>query len=817
MKKIIGLLILILSINNLYSQSGFLSYYELKDFMQTSPGAFKYGLYGYFNPATTTYLNEPDLLFTLSEGNKDMGTLKSWGIFMASPKSDILSMNLPSSGYGIISENDGNKSVYNFRYSFGLGNRIFNFGFGFGYSFGDVDYFNRSGILFLGGLIRPFRELSIGLQRTFAFEKSGGESVVELAIRPVGTYPFAVFADVAMFDKQSIKKANWSAGLSWEFLDGLRLNGRYFKDKSMALGIDMSLGNIGFSSQSQFDKEQKYGYNSYSIRLGASDRTFADNIGFGNTFVQMDLKGAINYNKFLWFDNSNKLLDILQKIDEAKKSSSINGLVINVSGMNANMEIAWEVREKLKEFKTYGKKVIIFTDRIGLTGYHFASIADKIVMDPQGAITLEGFALGRSYYKKMLDDAGIGFEELRYFKYKSAYENFGRDNMSDGDREQRQKLIDDWYEFSRKEICESRNLSPEKFDELVDGSMIYIASEAYKLGLVDTLARWNDVKEIMDNLEPKSNLISSSVLWKSTAPTDDRWGEPTKAIAVVYALGACAMDNGINARELSKYLKKVAESGEIGAIILRVDSPGGDGMASDVVSEVLRKFKGKKPIIVSQGAVAASGGYWLSMDADTILAAPMTITGSIGVIGAWFYDKGLADSLGIKTEIVKRGKYADLGYPFLLPLISIGLPARNLNEDEKGQMEKMIIAHYKDFVTKVSTGRGMEYDKVHDIAQGRVWTGLEGNKIGLVDKLGGLDEALKIAKKLAGYDLDDEVMIVEYPKPELFDLSSILPGLLGVNINKTTEQFKMLKFRIDNNGIPMPIMPIEYFEFVQDK
>jgi len=816
MKKIYGIIILLMSASNLFSQE-FLSYYELKDFMQASPGAFKYGLYGYFNPATTTYLNEPDMLFSWSEGSKDLGVNKKWGIFMASPKSDILAMQLPSSGYGLISENDGDKSVYNFRYSFGMGNRILNLGFGFGYSFGDVKYFNRSGILFLGGLIRPMREISIGLQRTFAFEKSGGESVVELAVRPIGTYPLAIFADAAMFDKQNPKQANWSAGVSWEILDGFRLNGRYFKDKSMALSVDISLGNIGFSSTSQFDKEQKYGYNSYSIRLGATDRTFADNISIGNTYVEMDLKGAINYNKFIWFDNSNKLLDILQKIDEAKKSSSIKGLVLNISGMNANWEIAWEVREKLKEFKTYGKKVIMFTDRLGLVGYHFASIADKIIMDPQGSMSLEGFAMGRSYYKKLLDDAGIGFEELRYFKYKSAYENFGRESMSDGDREQRQKLIDDWYEFSRKEICESRNITQEKFDELVNGSLLYIATEALEKGLVDTLARWNDIKDVMKNIEPKSNLLPSAVLWKSTAPTDDKWGQPAKAIAVIYALGACAMDDGIKARELSAYLKRIAESKDIGAIILRVDSPGGDGMASDVVAEVVRKFKGKKPIIVSQGAVAASGGYWLSMDADTILASPVSITGSIGVIGAWFYNKGLADSLGIKTEIIKRGKYADLGYPFMMPLIPIGLPNRNLNDDEKAQMEKMIKAFYKEFVTKVSNGRGMEYDKIHDIAQGRVWTGLEGKKIGLIDELGGLDDAMRIAKELAGYDADDEVTVIEYPKPELFDFNSLLPGLLGIDYRKTSEQFKMLKYRIDNNGIPMPILPIDYFDYVQDK
>ncbi|MFC2131788.1 S49 family peptidase, partial [Bacteroidota bacterium] len=332
--------------------------------------------------------------------------------------------------FGLVTTTVGDTSVYDFRYSFGFGNRIFNLGFGFGYSFGDVSYFNRSGILFLGGIIRPFRQLSIGLQRTFAFEKNGGESVVELAVRPIGTYPLAVFADAAMFDYQSIKNANWSAGLSWEFLDGVRINGRYFKDKSMSVGIDLSFGNLGFGSISQFDKDQQYGHNSYSVRVGAQDRTVLDKFETGEAYVKMDLKGAVKYQGFLWFDTSNRLMDLIEKIDAAKKSTSVKGLVINISGMSANMEI-------LREFREYGKKVIIFFDRTGLPGYHFASEADKIIMDPQGSIALSGYALGRSYYKQLLDDAGIGFEELRYFKYKSAYEGYGRNDMSEADREQR--------------------------------------------------------------------------------------------------------------------------------------------------------------------------------------------------------------------------------------------------------------------------------------------------------------------------------------------------------------------------------------------
>jgi protease IV len=817
MRKSALVLLILLNTCVLYSQSSFISYYDLKDFMHASPGAFKYGLYGYNNPAANTYLNNSDIMLTVSEGDITSNIPKRWGVFWGKPKIDMLSMQLPSSCFGIISETEGNKSAYNFRYSFGFGNRIFNYGFGFGYTFGNVSHFNRSGILFLGTIFKPFRHLSMGVQRTFAFRGNAGESVVELAIRPIGTYPLAVYADAAMFDYQKIKNFNWSTGISWEFLDGIRINGRYFKDKTLSVGLDLSLGEIGFSSQSQFDDKQKYNYNSYSIRVGAYDRTVFDKFSFGDAYIKMDLKGNIKYQNFLWFDDSNRLIDLINKIETAKQESSIKGIVLNISGMNANMEIAWEIRKKLLEFREYGKKVIIFMDRASMSMYHFISVADKIIMDPLGAITLSGYATGRSYYKKLLNNAGIGFEELRYFKYKSAYENFGRDDMSEADREQRQKLINDWYKLTKDEICESRQFSKEEFDNLVNNKLMYTAEEALANKLIDTIGRWNDVKGIMKENYQKSKLYPSSMLVDENKPSDDKWGEPAKAISVIYALGACDMDRGIKARELSKYLKRVVESDYIGAIVLRVDSPGGDGMASDLVAEIMRKYKGKKPIIVSQGAVAASGGYWLSMDADTIVASPMTITGSIGVIGAWFYNKGLADSLGISTEIVKKGKYADLGYPFTLPLIPLGLPVRNLNDEEKSQMENYIKIHYKDFVGKVANGRNMEYEKVDEIAQGRVWSGITAKEKGLVDELGGLDKAIIIAKEMAGYSIDDEVRIIEYPDRQLLDFSQILSGLFGVDIKETKKEINILKFMLDNNGIPMPLMPIDYYQYVQDE
>lgn len=685
MKKyfIIIMIVILSSPLNFFGQDRrFISYYDLTDFLQASPGAFKYGLYGFINPATTTYLNDNDFLFVYSEKMKSINDGSRWGVFIGNPQTNILSMKFPSSGLGLLVESDSNKTVYDFRYSWGFGDRVYNFGIGWGYSFGDVNYFNRSGIIFIGGLYRPIKQLSVGLQRTFAFEGGDGETVAEIGIRPFGTYPLTFYADASMFDGQRIKESHWSAGISWEIIDGFRINGRYFDNKTFNIGLDLSFGSFSFASQSNFNSKNEYSYNSYHFRFGAEDRTFLDKLETTKQYIKLDLNGDLQYLGFLWFDKTNKFFDVLQLIDKATKDADIKGIIINSSGMNGNMEMLWEIREKLNDFKKAGKKVIIFADRLSMPYYHFCSIADKLILDPLGTISLTGYAIGRSYHKTMLENLGIGFQDLRYFKYKSAYENFERDSMSEGDREQRQKLIDDWYEFTRKEICESRNISFEQFDEIVNSNIFITANKSLELKLVDTLARWNDIDEVINNFDKKIEIQNISVSRQSIDPEDDQWGKPPKSIAIVYALGVCDMDDGIKARKLSAYLKDLMES-NVGAIILRVDSPGGDALASDLVADVIRQNKGKKPIIVSQGAVAASGGYWLSMDADKIISSPVTITGSIGVIGGWFYDKGLSDSLGIHTDILKRGKYSDLGYPFTLPFIPIGLPNRPMTDEER--------------------------------------------------------------------------------------------------------------------------------------
>ena len=805
MKKLGLILFLIFTTSTLFAQKSFQTYYEMKDFTSASPGAFKFGLYGYENPAILNYnRNVFDLEFITSEAlSKSISDFSRWGLFYGSEKM----------GFGALTTKKGDKAVTDYRISTGFGNTIFGMGLTYGWSAGDADYFGKSNLYTIGALYRPISNLSIAGSYTKALSNSDDEFVGELAIRPIGTYPLTLFGDFSIMDKQNLEESGWSAGVSWEMVNGIRVNGRYFKDKTLSIGVDLSLGTFGVSSIAQFDENTKSAYNSYGVRLGGKDRTIFDIISIPKNYVVMDLKGEVSYQKFKYFDNSMTLMSILESIEKAKNEKSITGMIINTSDFSANKAILWEIREKLLEFKKTGKKVVIFIERPSLDLYTFATVADKIVLEDLGSLRLEGYFMGRSYYKKMLDKIDVGFQEIRLFKYKSAVESFSRESFSEGDKEQRQAIIDDWYDVAKKTVSNARNISPEKFDELVNMQISYLPKDALANKLVDQLGRWGDRDSIVRKFDASmENIIPIQSLFTMPDPIDDQWAYNEKKVAVVYAIGACDMNEGIAARSLVEDLNRAYSDPSIGAIVLRVDSPGGDALASDYIAKAIRQNKGKKPLIVSQGMVAGSGGYWLSMDGDMILASPVTITGSIGVISGFIYDNGLKDSLGISYDYVKRGKYADMGSAYTLPLLPIGLPVRKLNDDEKKQVETSMLSLYEDFVNLVAQGRKMTPEKVKEIAQGRIRSGNAGKANGLVDEIGGLDKAIEIAKQKAGISSKDKYHIVEFPEPRMFNFGAFLPGLIGINIDKPKSDMKMFQFLIENNGVPMPMIPLDMIE-----
>lgn len=804
---------------SLYSQRDFLTYYELSGYQQAAPGAFKYGLYGFDNPALLSYVRDMDVMYSMSIDNKNLENFNNWGFFTGNK----------GLGFGMIQTVANKNLIDDYRLTFGFGDRDFSLGIGYGWSNGAEKYFSRKSVMLYGCLIRPFQNLSVGLTYTNAIDGKDEQYVADVAVRPFKEVLLTLFGDFAMFGDQNLEKASWSAGLSYEIADGIRLNGRFLKSNgsllsdAVTLGVDFSLGNSGYSLVSSFVKKgDKFDNtnNNLFLRSGAIDRTLFKGMTDKRNYLVLNLSGAIKYQKglFLGFfrQDATTLMAVLSALENAKNEETVGGVVINASQLSANREMLWEIREKLREIKEKNKRVVIFIERSDINLYHFASVADNIVMDELGSVQLNGYIMGNSYYKKMLDDVGIGVEELRYFKYKSAAESLVREGMSDADREQRQEIINDWYETAKSEICKSRNFTGEQYEEFVNGNIGYQGKDAVNKKLVDKLGRWHNIEDIMKEVDPVyGGMVSAASIDPIHKPIDDRWSEPDK-LAVIYAIGVCDMDEGIKARTLVRYVKAAAESPDIKAIVLRVDSPGGDAMASDYIAEVVKKYKDKKPIIVSQGYYAASGGYWLSMDATKIVSSPVTITGSIGVIGTWLYNKGLKEDLGISTDKVTAGKYADLGFPFSLPLIGIGFPDRNLNEDEKAQIEIHIKDMYKGFVTKVSEGRKKSYDEIEKIAQGRVWSGKDALSLGLVDEIGGLSHAIELARSEAGIKPGEEITIIQYPSEVELGFQEILPGMLGVDVKKIDENLKLLKFIMQNNGSPMTMLPFDFLNYIPE-
>jgi protease-4 len=415
-------------------------------------------------------------------------------------------------------------------------------------------------------------------------------------------------------------------------------------------------------------------------------------------------------------------------------------------------------------------------DEIGMSTYYVASVADRVVMDPEGIALLPGYALGRTYIANMIEKIGLGVEEWRFLKYKSAMESLVRHEMSEGDREQRQALVDQFYATFKEDVAEGRHVDAKTVDRWINDVTFFTARQALDEKLVDELGRWEEVKEAAKKLEGKrQQFVGRGQLANEWFPSK-MWGVPPK-VAVVYAIGACAMDDGIQARKLEKTLRELRADRDVKAIVLRVDSPGGSPIASDVVASQLRRCMEKKPVVVSQGDVAASGGYWLSMCSNQIVSQPTTVTGSIGVISGWVWDKGLGEKVGMEGDFVEAGEHADLFFSLRPPFLPVPIPHRAVTDEERETALAGMKTLYADFVEAVAKYRSMPKDKVEELAQGRVWTGVEAKQNGLVDRIGGLHDAIQLARELAKIGPEDEVDVVEYGARGLFQFPFAQPSL----------------------------------------
>lgn len=507
-----------------------------------------------------------------------------------------------------------------------------------------------------------------------------------------------------------------------------------------------------------------------------------------NTIVEIRLDGVLKDHtqsnpllKMLGLEEVNEVAlgDITDAIKKAKENEKIDGIYIKSGFLSAPSASLLEIRNQLLDFKESGKFIIAYGDTYTQGSYYLASVADKVILNPQGNLDLHGLSSTRMFYKGLFDLIGVDIQVFKVGTYKSAVEPYIQEKMSDANREQVKSFsLDMWHTISN-DIAQSRNISIESLNKIADTlTLMRQPTLIVDMKLADTLMYETDVKKHLAKLvgkEKKEDLrlanidnLKSVNFINNTKHSDQ--------IAILYAEGSIMSGNSsddIYDKYYIKQIERLQENKKIKAVVLRVNSPGGSAYASEQIWKALSDLKAEKPIIVSMGGYAASGGYYISCNANKIIAQPTTLTGSIGIFGMFPNVEGLTKKLGLSFDNVKTNKFGDFGDL-----------TRPMRDDEKAILQEYINNGYELFIQRCADGRGLPVDSIKKIAEGRVWTGKQALEIGLVDALGGLDLAIEEAAKYAKLET---YSVVEYPKQKNFWASVIQDARQSIAANTLKE------------------------------
>ncbi|MCD4666018.1 MAG: signal peptide peptidase SppA [Bacteroidales bacterium] len=476
-------------------------------------------------------------------------------------------------------------------------------------------------------------------------------------------------------------------------------------------------------------------------------------------------KNPLMFYDFESFKLNPGLNEILKNIEKAKKDDRIQGIFLDLGNIQAGLATTFEIRKALEKFKESGKFIYTYGSVIPQKSYYLATVSDKIFLNPEGYVEFRGYYGQTMFIKGLLEKLEIEPQIIRHGKFKSAIEPLILDKMSEANKERTLAFISSMWNESLEDISKSRNIEVSKLNQIEDELVGQQAAKAYELHLIDSLTYYDEFLNILANelnieIVEKKNLISLSK-YVDARIKDSKKKRSRDKIAVIYAEGDIIQgegdENSIGSDKISRAIRQARLDESIKAIVFRVNSPGGDALASDIILREVNLAKKEKPVVVSMGNLAASGGYYIACGADKILANPTTITGSIGVFGFIpNFQKFFSNKLGITFDDVKTNENSDF--------FSVTKP---LSEYQHGIIKKEIERIYDTFIHHVIDGRNMSYEDVDEIAQGRVWSGADAINLGLIDELGGLDEAIKAAVELA--ELED-YRIVELPKQkELFE------------------------------------------------
>lgn len=534
---------------------------------------------------------------------------------------------------------------------------------------------------------------------------------------------------------------------------------------------------------------------------------FAENISEAPTKNPM---AGFDYNTMTMSKNTH-LLKVLQAIETAKNDSRIKGIYLNFTGMGGVTTGALEeIRAALIDFKQGGKFVVAYNEGYSQGSYYLASVADKIYLHPEGGFSWIGMAQTSLFMKGAFDKLGLNVEAIRptACKYKSAVEPYIRHDMSPENRAQMQMMVDDFWGVLVGSIAESRKLDAQKLMVLADKLAVTQPEDALKEGFVDALIYEDEMEGkfaeygVEKGSDDKYNIVSLGE-YITLNPAIAQFGVPS--VGIIYAEGqifdGAGEDDNVYSANLVKVLKKAREDKDMKAVVFRVNSPGGSALASDVIWREVELLRKEKPVIVSMGSYAASGGYYISASADAIIADKLTLTGSIGVFGMLLEGENMLNKkLGVTTDVVKTGSSADFGSNIM------GVGTRKISDVERKTLLRSVDKVYDTFTSRVSNGRNLPKEKVLELAQGRVWSGTRAVELGLADANGGLSAAIAVAVDKAG--IADNYRVTEV----LEDLSPVAQFMQALNVKakaylydaetlEAVEYYNALKREVSREGV----------------
>jgi protease-4 len=558
------------------------------------------------------------------------------------------------------------------------------------------------------------------------------------------------------------------------------------------VGIFLLAGAIGTLTSGISDEQETAQVPENSILNLKINYTIPERANKGN--LDLSVFGMPGFGKELGVQ------DLIKKINDAAQDEHIKGIYLELDLNSQSFANIEEIRKALLTFKKQNKFIVAYAEMMDEYGYYLASTANKIYMNPNGTLVLNGLASEVVYLKDALDKLGLEPQLIRHGKFKSAGEPFIANQMSKENRAQIESYLGSLYYHFIEQIALDRKKDKEFVHAVINELKIQQTIQAKALGMIDDVLYDDQVKAELKKLcavsnDKEVNLVAASKYQNPAVKP----ATSSNKIAVLYCNGEIvsgkSSEGNIGSVSICEELKKIRKDEHIKALVLRINSPGGSALASDVMWREIELLKKEKPVVVSMGSVAASGGYYLAAPANWIVAQPNTITGSIGVFGMLLNAQNLLENkLGIHVETVKFGAYADLG-----------MPNRALNSSERQIVQNGVDLIYNDFIEKVAKGRKLKAEQVDSIAQGRVWSGKDALKIGLVDELGGLDRAIVVAAEKAKITAYRTVHMPTLKEPieQLFEsLSSEAEAyFLKQKLGPQYEWFKTIEKQCKHQGI----------------